>query len=87
MRGRRQKPITKEQCLKAMDATKSVKAAARYLGHSYDHIKQYFKNESIVEIKKGVIDSINISNIDFTKKTLHLSHHPNKCLKEKTKKS
>jgi hypothetical protein len=26
-----------------MDATKSVKAAARYLGHSYDHIKQYFK--------------------------------------------
>jgi hypothetical protein len=41
MRGRRQKPITKEQCLKAMDATKSVKAAARYLGHSYDHIKQY----------------------------------------------
>lgn len=43
MRGRRQKPITKEQCLKAMDATKSVKAAARYLGHSYDHVKQYFK--------------------------------------------
>jgi hypothetical protein len=35
--------LTKEQCLQAMDHTKSLKAAARYLGCSYDLIKIYFK--------------------------------------------
>ena len=35
------KPISKEMCLAAMDKTKSTKAAARYLGCSYQHLRKY----------------------------------------------
>ena len=35
--------ITKEQCLSAMSKTKSVRAAARYLGVSYTHMKRWMK--------------------------------------------
>jgi hypothetical protein len=35
--------ITKEQCLRAMEATKSVRAASRYLGLSYTHVKKWMK--------------------------------------------
>ncbi len=37
------KPISKEMCLAAMNKTKSVKAAARYLNCSYHHLKRYMK--------------------------------------------
>ena len=37
------KSYTKADLLRAMRYTKSVKAAARYLGCSYQHIKPYFK--------------------------------------------
>jgi hypothetical protein len=37
------KPITKEMVISAMDKTKSVRAAARYLNCSYQHLKQYMK--------------------------------------------
>lgn len=37
------KPISKDMCLAAMDKTKSVKAAARYLNCSYHHLKRYMK--------------------------------------------
>lgn len=38
-----QKYFTKEQIQTAMRATKSVRAAARYLGCSYVHLKRYMK--------------------------------------------
>ena len=37
------KPISKDMCLTAMDKSKSVKAAARYLNCSYHHLKRYMK--------------------------------------------
>ena len=37
------KPISKDMCLAAMNKTKSVKAAARYLNCSYHHLKRYMK--------------------------------------------
>lgn len=37
------KVISKEMCLAAMNKTKSVKAAARYLNCSYQHLKRYMK--------------------------------------------
>ena len=37
------KPFTKEQILAAMNKTKSVRAAARYLNCSYHHLKRYMK--------------------------------------------
>ena len=37
------KPITKEECLRAMRHTKSVRAAARYLNCSYQHLKPIMK--------------------------------------------
>jgi hypothetical protein len=37
------KSITKEMVLSAMDKTKSVRAAARYLNCSYQHLKKYMK--------------------------------------------
>lgn len=37
------KPISKEDCLRAMSQTRSVRAAARYLNCSYHHIKRYMK--------------------------------------------
>ena len=37
------KPISKDMCLAAMNKTKSVRAAARYLNCSYHHLKRYMK--------------------------------------------
>ena len=37
------KPISKEKLLEAMRHTKSIRAAARYLGCSYQHLKPYTK--------------------------------------------
>ncbi len=37
------KPFTKQDLLRAMQYTKSIRAAANYLGCSYQHIKPYFK--------------------------------------------
>lgn len=37
------KPISKEQCLAAMNTTRSVRAAARYLNCSYQHLKPFMK--------------------------------------------
>jgi hypothetical protein len=37
------KPFTKQDLLRAMEYTKSIRAAANYLGCSYQHIKPYFK--------------------------------------------
>lgn len=37
------KPFTKQDLLRAMERTKSIRAAANYLGCSYQHIKPYFK--------------------------------------------
>jgi hypothetical protein len=37
------KPISKEDCLRAMRHTKSVRAAARYLNCSYQHLKPIMK--------------------------------------------
>jgi len=42
-RGKPKKFYTKEQILDAMDKTKSIMAAARYLGCSYQHLKPYMK--------------------------------------------
>jgi hypothetical protein len=42
-RGAPSKVYSKADILRAMRFTKSVKAAARYLGCSYQHIKPYFK--------------------------------------------
>ena len=37
------KPMSKEMMLNAMKKTKSIRAAARYLGCSYQHLKPYMK--------------------------------------------
>ena len=37
------KPFTKDQILNAMDKTLSVRAAARYLNCSYQHLKKWMK--------------------------------------------
>jgi hypothetical protein len=37
------RPLTKESIISAMDKTKSVRAAARYLNCSYQHIKKWMK--------------------------------------------
>lgn len=42
-RGRAPKIYTKEQCVLAMEKTKSMKAAARFLGCDYGLAKKYFK--------------------------------------------
>ncbi len=47
------KPITKEMVVSAMDKTKSVRAAARYLNCSYQHLKKYmkvYKNEDGISL-------------------------------------
>lgn len=47
------KPITKEMVVSAMDKTKSVRAAARYLNCSYQHLKKYmrvYKNEEGISL-------------------------------------
>lgn len=42
-RGRKPSGITKEKCLQAMKATRSIKAASRFLGVDYRTAKKYFK--------------------------------------------
>ena len=42
-RGAKKKIITRDMCLKAMRNTKSNKAAARYIGCSYQHYRVYAK--------------------------------------------
>jgi len=37
------KPISKEDCIRAMKHTRSVRAAARYLNCSYQHLKPFMK--------------------------------------------
>jgi hypothetical protein len=37
------KPFVKQDLLRAMEYTKSIRAAANYLGCSYQHVKPYFK--------------------------------------------
>jgi hypothetical protein len=37
------KPISKEDCIRAMKQTRSIKAAARYLNCSYQHLKPFMK--------------------------------------------
>ena len=37
------KPISKEDCLRAMKQTRSILSAARYLGCSYQHLKPFMK--------------------------------------------
>jgi hypothetical protein len=37
------KPFTKNDLLRAISHTKSIRSAARYLGCSYQHVKPYFK--------------------------------------------
>jgi hypothetical protein len=37
------KPLTKQDLLRSMEYTKSIRAAANYLGCSYQHVKPYFK--------------------------------------------
>jgi hypothetical protein len=43
-RGKAPKIYSKEDLLRAMKVTKSIRAAARYLNCSYQHIKPYFKS-------------------------------------------
>jgi hypothetical protein len=57
---RQAKPISKEMCLDAMNKTRSIKAAARYLSCSYQHLKPYMKmyidensGKSLFEIHKN----------------------------------
>lgn len=49
--GKIPKPFTKEQLLDAMDKTQSIKAAARYLNCSYQHLKPWMKQ--YVDEKSG----------------------------------
>jgi hypothetical protein len=39
----RPKPISKEDCIRAMNYTRSVRAASRYLNCSYQHLKPFMK--------------------------------------------
>ncbi len=50
------KPISKEMCLAAMNKTKSVRAAARYLNCSYHHLKRYMKLYKDEESGKTLFD-------------------------------
>jgi len=50
------KPISKEECLRAMKQTRSIMAAARYLGCSYQHIKPIMKAYKDVETGVSLFD-------------------------------
>ena len=50
------KPISKEMCLAAMAKTKSVRAAARYLNCSYQHLKPYMKSYKDEATGKSLFD-------------------------------
>ena len=50
------KVISKEMCLAAMNKTQSVKAAARYLNCSYQHLKRYMKLYQDVETGMTLFD-------------------------------
>jgi hypothetical protein len=51
------KPLSKEDILRAMRFTKSNRAAARYLGVSYQHYKPWAKR---YKINDGDIDSLSL---------------------------
>ena len=55
-KGRKPKPITKEQLLHAMKMTKSNMACARYLGISYMHYSRYAKSYLDEETGKTLFD-------------------------------
>ena len=55
-KGRKPKPILKEDILRAMKMTKSNQSAARYLGISYVHYKRYAKSYVDEETKKTLFD-------------------------------
>jgi len=55
-RGKVAKPYTKEECLVAMNKTLSVKAAARYLSCSYQHLKRYMKLYKDEETGKSLFE-------------------------------
>ena len=50
------KPISKEMCLAAMAKTKSVKAAARYLNCSYQHLKPFMQSYIDEETGKSLFE-------------------------------
>jgi len=50
------KPISKEDCLRAMRYTRSVRAAARYLNCSYQHLKPYMKSYKDEETGLSLFD-------------------------------
>ena len=50
------KHITKEMCLDAMDKTKSIRAASRYLNVSYQHLKPYMKMYKDEKTGKSLFD-------------------------------
>ena len=51
------KPISKQMCLAAMSKTKSVRAAARYLNCSYQHLKPYMKSYKDEETGLSLFDT------------------------------
>ena len=55
-RGKARKHYTREDCLIAMQHTNSVKAAARYLCCTYQHLKPFFKNYIDEETGKSFFD-------------------------------
>jgi hypothetical protein len=50
------KPFSRDQILEAMDKTKSVKAAARYLNCSYHHLKPLMKSYKHPETGESLFD-------------------------------
>lgn len=50
------KPISKEDCLRAMKYTRSVKSAARYLNCSYQHLKKFMKEYKDAETGVSLFD-------------------------------
>jgi hypothetical protein len=69
------RPLTKESIISAMDKTKSVRAAARYLNCSYQHIKKWMKlyvDENGVSLfdahknqsGKGIPKFLSVSNLN-----------------------
>ena len=55
-KGRKPKPILKEDILRAMKMTKSNQSAARYLGISYVHYKRYAKTYVDEETSKTLFE-------------------------------
>lgn len=51
------KPISKEDCLRAMSQTRSIMAAARYLGCSYQHLKPFMKSYKDEKTGESLFDT------------------------------